>query len=194
MESTEGDSMSTIRCVLGIALLLGAAGCRTAYGPFDCSPTNTPWPFPGWNCAGGYSEIALTEDTYTVRFEGSGISRAAAEDYALLRAAELTIANGQSHFLVLGSSDSTTTSTTTTSPTYTAPTTTCNKKGKCTTFGGGWTGGGGTTTTVFPAYALTIQIGGESGEGDALRYDATKIQRSIRGKYRLPASAVGERR
>ncbi len=41
---------------------LTLAGCRTPYMAYDCEPTGAPWPFPGWNCKGGYSELELATE------------------------------------------------------------------------------------------------------------------------------------
>ena len=125
--------------VLGISLALSLTACQTGYVRFDCAPRGAPWPMPGWNCMGGYSEIELADLTYTVRFEGIGISRSMAEEYALLRAAELALEHDRSYFVVLSASDSTSTQTTSTPAVYDPPVTTCNKKGRCTTTGGNWT-------------------------------------------------------
>ena len=99
------------------SLVLGLSACTTGYVRFDCPPGN-PWPLSGWNCMGGYSEIQIAPNTYTVRFKGKGISNANAEDFTLLRAAELTLSKDRRYFLVLGASDDSTTRTTTTPSTY----------------------------------------------------------------------------
>ncbi len=83
--------------------LLFLAGCRTPYIAYDCEPNGAPWPFPGWSCEGGYSELELAPDTYQVSFSGKNISTAKSQDYALLRAAELTLEKGQRYFLVSNS-------------------------------------------------------------------------------------------
>jgi hypothetical protein len=48
----------------------------------------------------GYKEIALGDNHYRVQFKLRGHSRSAARDYALMRAAELTLAQGYDWFLV----------------------------------------------------------------------------------------------
>lgn len=48
----------------------------------------------------GYKEIALAENHYRVQFKVNGPARGAAQKYALMRAAELTIAQGYDWFVV----------------------------------------------------------------------------------------------
>ena len=73
-----------------VALML--AGCATDYNyePFDCTPLGTPFPFPGWNCRGGYSELEIAPGMYQVRFEGA-MTKPQTEDLTLLRCADLTL-------------------------------------------------------------------------------------------------------
>ncbi|MGV8837913.1 CC0125/CC1285 family lipoprotein [Cellvibrio sp.] len=48
----------------------------------------------------GYKEIALTENHYRVQFKMNGHARASAQKYALMRASELTIAQGYDWFII----------------------------------------------------------------------------------------------
>jgi len=48
----------------------------------------------------GYKEIALAENHYRVQFKVNGSSRASAQKYALMRASELTIAQGYDWFVI----------------------------------------------------------------------------------------------
>lgn len=69
------------------ALAVGACATPTAYGPADA---------PG---AGGYSETRLERDRYRVTFAGNSVtSREQVEMALLLRAAELTVADGYDWF------------------------------------------------------------------------------------------------
>lgn len=83
--------------VLLLVLITLLAGCVTPYGP------------AGYN--GGYSESMRSVNIYVVRFEGNAYTKPAeAEEMALLRAAELTLAKGGSFFTILNESSSTATS------------------------------------------------------------------------------------
>lgn len=65
-----------------------------------CSSTPTPYQALGDN--GGYSEQRIEESRYSVKFEGnSATSREAVEEFALFRAAEVTLENGHDYFKVV---------------------------------------------------------------------------------------------
>jgi hypothetical protein len=67
------------------ALLLFAAGCSTSYHQLSMS--------------GGYTETELADDQFRVVFRGSGYSRyEQANDFAMLRACELTLERGFKYF------------------------------------------------------------------------------------------------
>lgn len=70
-----------------LALMLAACVTPTAYGPMQKGV--------------GFSEQKITAERWRVSFRGGGGAPAAqVEDYALLRAAELTLANGYDWFRV----------------------------------------------------------------------------------------------
>lgn len=80
--------MRTIR-ILPIALtaLIAACATQTAYVPADKRGDY------------GYTETRLTENRYRVTFTGNSLTpRETVQDYALLRAAELTLENGYDWF------------------------------------------------------------------------------------------------
>jgi len=68
------------------------------------SLTSCVTPYKNMSLIGGYSEMALSKDTYKVLFRGNGFS---SQDYVysslLRRSAELTIQNGYKYFIILGS-------------------------------------------------------------------------------------------
>jgi hypothetical protein len=156
--------------------LLFLAGCRTPYIAYDCEPNGAPWPFPGWSCEGGYSELELAPDTYQVSFSGKNISTAKSQDYALLRAAELTLEKGQRYFLVSNSWGQTDVLLQG-SPDQTV----YHGEGFSTTTGGG------IYSMNLPQATYVIRII-DTGEGHEGGYNALTVQRSIRNKYRLPAA------
>ena len=76
--------------VLWIAVLLAACVTPTPYQPAQ------PRGF-------GYSEERLDQNKFRVTFRGNSLTnRETVEDYLLYRAAELTLQNGYSHFLIVG--------------------------------------------------------------------------------------------
>ncbi len=80
------------RFIVVIALISLLSACVTAT-PYQQAP---PRGF-------GYSEERLDQNKYRVTFRGNSLTkRETVEDYLLYRAAELTLQNGYSHFLVVG--------------------------------------------------------------------------------------------
>ena len=159
--------------------LLVLVGCRTPYMAYDCEPTGNPWPLPGWNCDGGYSELQLAPNTYQVSFSGRNISTAKSQDYALLRAAELTLQMGHRKFLVQQTWGQTDVQLH--SQPYTAQTVPVGNRGAMTT---GF--GGGTSSVKLPQASYVIRILDVGQDQEPNAYDARMIQASVRGKYRLP--------
>ena len=77
--------------ILSILLLVLIIGC------------STPYQKAGFK--GGYSEIKVNDKTWKVDFKGNGYtSSRTVENFALRRAAELTIEQGYSHFVLSESS------------------------------------------------------------------------------------------
>lgn len=74
---------------LALSLALGLSACATpaVYGPAAR---------PG---GPGYSELRIENDRYRVNYRGAG-SEAQAADYAILRAAEITLSQGYDWFVV----------------------------------------------------------------------------------------------
>lgn len=69
-----------------ITFILG--GCATAYQPQGMS--------------GGFSSTQLDTNVFTVSFKGNGYtSREKANDYALLRSADITLAHGYKYFAII---------------------------------------------------------------------------------------------
>jgi hypothetical protein len=76
------------------AMALGLwAGCATGYH--------------GMSLTGGFTETQLAPGVYRVTFEGNGYSRSErVQDFAMLRAAELALAHGFTHFTLLDAHES----------------------------------------------------------------------------------------
>ena len=64
-------------------------------------------PKPG-GLFGGYRDMQLAPDTFRISFVGNGyVSKGRAQDYAMRRAAEITLRHGYRYFVVLDQQDST---------------------------------------------------------------------------------------
>jgi len=77
--------------LLALVLLGTAATCYQSEGLF-----------------GGYRDMQLAPDTFRISFVGNGyVSKGRAQDYAMRRAAEITLRHGYRYFVVLDQQDST---------------------------------------------------------------------------------------
>lgn len=147
------------------------AGCATAYQPSGLS--------------GGFTETRLDKNVFRVSFEGNGYTDTQrAEDFALLRSAELTLKHGFTHFAIMSTrSDKNVSSFTT--PTQTITT------GSATAFGNtaygqarSVTTGGQTFVSENPTTTNTIFC--FSGKPDSVfTYDAAFLVQSLSEKYGL---------
>lgn len=159
--------MKTITCVA--ALMLFLSGCATPYKPAASASDY------------GYSESRLDEDKFSVRYIGSDADSAAVvSDYTFLRAAEVTLEHGFTHFEILDSRDQSKTSAYTTP--VTANTQISPVTGQATTY----TYGGISGTSSEPQSFLTIVChrGKPTVENGAI-FDAEFLKNSLREKYGL---------
>ena len=145
---------------------------------------------------GGYSEVRLDENVFTVRFAGNAYtSPEKAADFCLLRCAELALARGYSYFIVIDSSHYTKQSTVTT-PATAYTTGTADTFGTATAHGNQATYMGTTsaqsTTTIYggqtyvlskPRSANTIVCFKEKPSGGAFAFGAAFLVNSLKGKY-----------
>lgn len=164
-------TMRKLLSVLSLALIAGVlAGCATGY-------SNT-------NFTGGYSDTQLAPDVFRVKFNGNGYtSQDRAQDFALLRAADLTLANGFTRFAVVNESNQTV------QESYTTP-------GTVDTYGSYNSNTGYYTATSFynpgvtynflkPRTGMLIRC--FHGEQENIyTFDAAFLENSIRTKYKLP--------
>lgn len=138
---------------------------------------------------GGYEDIQLQEDVYQVNFRGNAyVSAERIRNYALYRAAELTLEKGYDHFSILGGSNQIKTSTHT-SPTYTRSRGTVSgyTTGNYTTgtySGSTTTYGGQTATYNKPRTSLTIKMTRGKSDDGSYSFDAEKLMENLRIKYK----------
>lgn len=84
--------MKTVKFAMGILMAVLACGCESGYQPLTDAYT------------GGYGEEQQAYNAYIVYFAGNAFTpEQRSEDFSLLRSAELTLANGFSYFVPLGS-------------------------------------------------------------------------------------------
>ncbi|WP_420405079.1 CC0125/CC1285 family lipoprotein [Nisaea sp.] len=89
--------MRTLQPLRRTAFLAGVLALAAALGA--CS---TPTPYAPADDRFGYKDSSIERDRYRVSFNGnSATDRETVETYLLYRAAELTLENGQSHFVIV---------------------------------------------------------------------------------------------
>jgi hypothetical protein len=186
----KGGPMKRPRLLILLVLTIATvAGCQTPYQVFDCEPGQNIWPFPGWSCKGGYSELEIAPGVYQVGFEAVGITTSKGQQYALLRSAEVALETGHTHFVVISSWGQTDVRQHSTSGGPQTHTTTTDDGETFTTFSSG--SGGGTQTIHLPQAFLVIRVIDEASvENYTLTYDAIKVRDSIRQKYGLPPATA----
>ena len=154
-----------MRKTLSFVLLAGVlASCASPYKPAGFG--------------GGFSETQLGENVWRVSFRGNGYTAGErAEDFALLRSAELTLSNGFTHFAFANSRvDSSMAAVT--SPTVS------QTSGATTT-----TSGGGIVFIRRPSATNTVvMFKGKPGDS-TLAYDATFVCGSLGAKYQVTCGA-----
>jgi hypothetical protein len=162
-------SMTITRIVFGVFLATTLVACATSYQPTGFT--------------GGFSDTQLAPDVFRVSFSGNGFtSPDRVQDFALLRAAELTLQHGARYFAVMDSENQSRTST------YVSPGSSYTS-GTATAYGNTATYSGTTTST--PAQVHTYY---KPGVGMVIRtfsqqpshihaFDAEFLLQSIRSKY-----------
>jgi len=165
-----------MRTIALISLMITLAGCASRYKA------------EGWG--GGFSETQLATNVFRVSFRGNGnTDPERAEDFALLRSAELTLKTGFTHFVIIDSQSREKRST------YTAPThsyTTAN----ATAYGNSAYGTANTTTyggqtfnSSEPSTVNTIYMIKGKPDIQGLVYDAQFLCNSLGSKYKVTCGA-----
>lgn len=133
---------------------------------------------------GGFSHSQLGPDIFRVTFQGNGFTRKAqAADFALIRAAELTLENGFSHFIIVQSSD-VSMSMTIYTPTQSSTTGSAQRIGGTTLMQANTTTTGGNAIPMHaPGVELLIRCHRENSAGTW--FDAAFLAKSLKAKYQL---------
>jgi hypothetical protein len=171
-----------MKTVITLSIFLLLVGCATKYQPQSFS--------------GGFSETQLDTNVFTVTFKGNGYTgRDKANDFALLRSAELAMENGFKYFAIVDAQQYSKNSTFTT-PTTAITNVNANTYGTAYNYGNNTTYNaktyGTATTTVSggqtyniskPRTSNTIVCFTEKPEGFA--YNAQFLANSLKQKYGL---------
>lgn len=159
-------------CAIFLAILTTFfTGCATSYqsGGFT----------------GGYTETQLAPDVFRVVFKGNGYtSPERAQDFSMLRAAELALQTGFTHLAVINERNSTTTHSFTTDG-EAKTTGTAQIYGNQVSYSGHTTYTPGQTVTFYkPSTGLVVQFFKTKPEG-IFAYDAAFLQQSIKSRYKI---------
>lgn len=163
-----------MKYVAALSVALALTGCATSYQAQSFS--------------GGFSETQLDKNVFRVTFKGNGYTQSErAEDFALLRSAELTLKHGFSHFAIVDGRQSADYGVMTT-PTQSYTT------GSVTAYGNTAYGSARTTTTGGQSFIIkkpsstnTIVCFNGKPENGMFVYDAQFIHNSLSAKYGIKA-------
>ena len=164
-----------MKYIAALSVLLALGGCATSYQAQSFS--------------GGFSETQLDKNVFRVTFKGNGYTQSErAEDFALLRSAELALKHGFSHFAIVDGRQSTDYGVMTT-PTQSYTT------GSVTAYGNTAYGSARTTTTGGQSFIIkkpsstnTVVCFNGKPENGMFVYDAQFIYDSLSKKYEIKAS------
>jgi len=142
-------------------------------------------PYAANGLLGGYSETALAEDVYRITFKGNAYTSAErVQDFALMRAAELTIEKGYSHFVLLDAASGGRPYSIVT-PGQSTTTGTATAYGNTATYSGSTTYTPPVVYSMFkPETGLIIKLA--NGKPDSVfSFDAAFLTRSMKEKYKI---------
>ena len=160
-----------VRFLLSIIIISLLMGCAT--------------PYQSKSLTGGYSETQLAPDVFRIAFRGNAYtSSERAQDFTLLRAAELTLQRGFKHFAIIDESSSTSVSSFTT-PGTAQTTGTANVYGNYGTYSETTTYTPATKHFMFkPRTGLLIRCFNDKQE-KIYTFDAAFLEQSVKQKYNI---------
>lgn len=160
-----------------LLLAVLVSGCATAYGPSGFG--------------GGYTDTMLQADVFKVSFRGNGFTDAErVSDFALLRAAELTINHGFNYFIIVDNKEATSTA-------YAAMPSQSYTTGNYNAYSGQYSAntrymGGGAVPIHKASTSMMVKCFVEKPSLGVIPFDARELSRSIKGKYNIPAYTKAE--
>lgn len=169
--STHTRTMKTSVQIFVIVATALFSGCATSYQSNGFT--------------GGYTETQLAPDVFRVAFRGNGYtSQQRAQDFAMLRAAELALQRDFTHLAVVDERSSTTAHSFTTSG-HATTTGTASVYGNRATYSGNTTYTPGQTHTFYkPETGIVVQFFKSKPEA-IFAFDAAFLQQSIKHTYKI---------
>lgn len=163
--------MKTLAQILILAVAACLSGCATSYQRRSFT--------------GGYTETQLAPDVFRVAFGGNGYtSQERAQDFAMLRAAELALQHGFTHLAVVDQRSSMTAHSSTT-PGHATTTGSAYINGNQATYSGYTTYTPGETMTFYkPETGIVVQFF-KSKPDATFAFDAAFLQQSIKQTYKI---------
>lgn len=142
--------------------------------------------------SGGFNETRIAPNAWKVTFAGNGYtSRTKAEDFTLLRSADLTLQSGFQYFAIVGSNSDISTVSSWTAPTTSTTNMTANRFGNSATGTATTTTSGGNTFLISkPSSSNTIVMFKAEPQGRGMIYDASFLCDSMGGKYGIKCGSV----
>lgn len=164
---------------LSLCIAAAITGCATSYKK------------EGWFTGGGFSETQLSPNVWAVNFRGNGpTSDSRAEELALLRSADIALANGFSHFALV---DSRVTSQTHALVQPTTSVTSLSGMQSGGTFSATTTHyGGGMTFIRTPSARNTVMMFKEAPSGQGFTFDAMFVCASLGAKYEVTCETLSK--
>ena len=157
--------------ILVIAAAMFVSGCAT--------------PYQSTGFTGGFSETQLAPDVFRIYFRGNGYtSGERAEDFAMLRAADLCLQHSFTCFALLNESSSTSTSAVTT-PGYSYTTGSAYAYGNSATYSGQTVYSPGQTILIHKPHAGLLIRGFQTKPDGIYTFDAAFLQKSLKQKYHI---------
>lgn len=162
-----------------------------SFAVFACSTQYKPQ-----NFSGGYSSTQLDTNLFQVSFNGNAyISREKANDFALLRSAEISVENGFKYFVLINSKETNEQgayTTPQTSTTYGTSNTYGDVQGygnqasfNANTYGSATTTTSGGQTYIFTKPSTTNTVLAFKNKPDGFSYNAEFIIKSLKTKYKI---------
>jgi hypothetical protein len=150
------------RNLIFVAVAILFSGCIGS----DYTSADNPWKL-------GYSEVQLNQRVFRVSYAGYGIPQSACDEFALMRAAQITREKGFKYFMLVNERQSSSSQIMSTPGTYNAST--------------GLYSGGSLFSANYPVSSITIKMLNDANDQRNV-LDADLIWNSLKAKLTVPKS------
>ena len=149
-------------------------------------------PYQRAGFGGGFDESRIAPNAWKVNFRGNGYtSKGRAEDYALLRSADLTLQSGYSYFVIVGASSDINVVSGWTAPSTSSTNFNASRSGNSISGTANTTNYGGDTIYISkPSTSNTFVMFKTEPQGRGMVYDAQFLCSSLGSKYEIQCGSV----